>query len=223
MWVNIGPGNDGLLPDSTKPLPEPIVTYHQWGFMAFIWKLFHSKCPNHYCTVETFYSTIYYSKYFIELNFDKSTQYVALWTHKRHPIPRPFGRAMECLLWVFHWNWPCYKGFLLYNDFGNYNYEIIATSPRGQWVKPGSPGWLPRLAWWEVRSPVETHTSPLLLASGSESIPAKTGLFSRPTGARQGGRIWDPPAIGDGGRLHETTTMNVEDILTGAWDTLIIW
>ena len=51
-------------------------------------------------TVETLYSTIYYSKYFIELNFDKSTQNVALWTHKRHPIPRPFGRAMECLLWV---------------------------------------------------------------------------------------------------------------------------
>ena len=51
-------------------------------------------------TVETLYSTIHYSKYFIELNFDKSTQYVALWTHKRHSIPRPFGRAMECLLWV---------------------------------------------------------------------------------------------------------------------------
>ena len=51
-------------------------------------------------TVETLYSTIYYSKYFIELNIDKSTLYVALWTHKRHPIPRPFGRAMECLLWV---------------------------------------------------------------------------------------------------------------------------
>ena len=29
-------------------------------------------------TVETLYSTIYYSKYFIELNFDKSTHYVAL-------------------------------------------------------------------------------------------------------------------------------------------------
>ena len=51
-------------------------------------------------TVETLYSTIYYDKYFIELNFDKFTQYVALWTHKRHSIPRPFGRAMECLLWV---------------------------------------------------------------------------------------------------------------------------
>ena len=29
-------------------------------------------------TVETLYSTIYYSKYFMELNFDKSTHYVAL-------------------------------------------------------------------------------------------------------------------------------------------------
>ena len=51
-------------------------------------------------TVETLYSTIYHSKYFIELNIDKFTQYVALWTHKRHPIPRPFERAMERLLWV---------------------------------------------------------------------------------------------------------------------------
>ena len=51
-------------------------------------------------TVETLYSTIYHSKYFIELNTDKSTQYGALWTQKRHYIPRPFGRAMECLLWL---------------------------------------------------------------------------------------------------------------------------
>ena len=27
-WVNIGSGN-GLVPDSTKPLPEPILTNHQ--------------------------------------------------------------------------------------------------------------------------------------------------------------------------------------------------
>ena len=44
-------------------------------------------------TVETLYSTIYYSKYFIELNIDKSTQYVTLWTHKRHPIPRHSTRV----------------------------------------------------------------------------------------------------------------------------------
>ena len=29
-WVNISLGN-GLLPDGTKPLPEPMLTEHQWG------------------------------------------------------------------------------------------------------------------------------------------------------------------------------------------------
>ena len=28
IWVNIGSGN-GLLPDGTKPLPEPMLSYHQ--------------------------------------------------------------------------------------------------------------------------------------------------------------------------------------------------
>ena len=34
-WVNIGSGN-GLLPDGTKPLPEPMLTYHQLSPLAFI-------------------------------------------------------------------------------------------------------------------------------------------------------------------------------------------
>ena len=37
IWVNIGSGN-GLLPDGTKPLPEPMLTYHQSGQVAFIFK-----------------------------------------------------------------------------------------------------------------------------------------------------------------------------------------
>ena len=73
---------------------------HSPGLVALGLSETVKKSMHHINTVETLYSTIYYSKYFIELNFDKSTQYVALWTHKRHPIPRPFGRAMECLLWV---------------------------------------------------------------------------------------------------------------------------
>ena len=28
FYVNIGSGN-GLLPDGTKPLPEPVLTYHE--------------------------------------------------------------------------------------------------------------------------------------------------------------------------------------------------
>ena len=35
-WLNTGSG-DGLLPDGTKPLPEPMLTCHKWGLMAFIW------------------------------------------------------------------------------------------------------------------------------------------------------------------------------------------
>ena len=35
IWVNIGSGN-GLLPDHTKPLPEPMLTDHQWGPETFI-------------------------------------------------------------------------------------------------------------------------------------------------------------------------------------------
>ena len=65
-------------------------------------------------TVETLYSTIYYSKYFIELNFDKSTQYLALWTHKRHPYLALSGELWSVFYEYFNRNWSCYKGFLLY-------------------------------------------------------------------------------------------------------------
>ena len=42
-YGNVGSGN-GLLPDGTNPLPEPVLTNHQWGLMAFIWGQFHRKC-----------------------------------------------------------------------------------------------------------------------------------------------------------------------------------
>ena len=44
VWVNIGSGN-GLLPDGTKPLPEPMLTSHSWGSMAFTWEQFQSEHP----------------------------------------------------------------------------------------------------------------------------------------------------------------------------------
>ena len=40
----IGSGND-LLPDGPKPLPEPMLTYHQWGLVAFIWGQFRKTQP----------------------------------------------------------------------------------------------------------------------------------------------------------------------------------
>ena len=39
ILVNNGSGN-GLLPDGTKPLPEPMFTYHEYGPVAFIWGQF---------------------------------------------------------------------------------------------------------------------------------------------------------------------------------------
>ena len=41
--VNIGSGN-GLLAESTKSLPEPTLTNHKWGLLAFTWEKFHIKC-----------------------------------------------------------------------------------------------------------------------------------------------------------------------------------
>ena len=41
--INNGSGN-GVLPNGTKPLPEPILTFHQWGPVALIWNWFQRKC-----------------------------------------------------------------------------------------------------------------------------------------------------------------------------------
>ena len=46
IWVNIGSGN-GLLPDVTKPLPEPMLTYHHWSPVTSISGQFHERCINH--------------------------------------------------------------------------------------------------------------------------------------------------------------------------------
>ena len=40
--VNIGSDN-GLLSDGTKPLPEPILIYHQWSPLAFTWWQFQKE------------------------------------------------------------------------------------------------------------------------------------------------------------------------------------
>ena len=44
IWVSIGLGND-LLPDGTKPLPEPMSTDHRWSAVTFILGQFHMRLP----------------------------------------------------------------------------------------------------------------------------------------------------------------------------------
>ena len=46
IWFNIGSGND-LLPDGTKPLPEPMLTCHQSGPVPFFWGQFHKRYLSH--------------------------------------------------------------------------------------------------------------------------------------------------------------------------------
>ena len=41
-----GSGN-GLVPDGSKPLPEPMLTDHQWSSVTFISGQFHKRCLNH--------------------------------------------------------------------------------------------------------------------------------------------------------------------------------
>ena len=50
IWINFGSGN-GLLPDGTKPLPEPLLTYHQVfcgihmrEFSPEMFNLIHNMC-----------------------------------------------------------------------------------------------------------------------------------------------------------------------------------
>ena len=44
--VYFDPSN-GLLPDSTKPLPEPTLTNHHWGLVSFTWGQFCRKRWNY--------------------------------------------------------------------------------------------------------------------------------------------------------------------------------
>ena len=49
-YVNIGLGqhwfSNGLVPDGTKPLPEPMMTYHQWGTVTITGGQFHKIPPS---------------------------------------------------------------------------------------------------------------------------------------------------------------------------------
>ena len=44
--VNIGSDN-GLLPDGTKPLSEPMLTYHHRYYMALTWEQLQKMCLIH--------------------------------------------------------------------------------------------------------------------------------------------------------------------------------
>ena len=70
---NIGSGN-GLLPDSTKPLPEPMLTYSQWGRMALTWDQFHRQ-----------FSRFQFVKWVSKIHFQNSTSPRGEWVNILRP------------------------------------------------------------------------------------------------------------------------------------------
>ena len=66
-------------------------------------------------TVETLYSTIYYSKYFIELNMISLHNKLPFELTKDTPYLALSGELCSVFYEYFNRNWSCYKGFLLYN------------------------------------------------------------------------------------------------------------
>ena len=50
----------GLNPLNTKPLPEPMLTSHQWSLVAFIWKQFHRKCSRYLSLIWVWKLLIWY-------------------------------------------------------------------------------------------------------------------------------------------------------------------
>ena len=57
IWLIIVSGNS-LFPDGTKPLHEPVLTYHQRGLGAFTWGYYHRKYSGNQSLFENYSFTI---------------------------------------------------------------------------------------------------------------------------------------------------------------------
>ena len=70
---------------------------------------------------------------------------IRCWIHKRHPIPRPDGRVMGCLLWMCWENWPRYNGTALY-----YVEASTSSADTTQWDVRASLGTVMIELGWKV-------------------------------------------------------------------------
>ena len=73
---------------------------------------------------------------------------IRCWIHKRHPIPRPNGRAMRCLLWIF-----VIKLTALYR-----HRTVYVREPSHHWFRLSSakPFPEPKLNYWLSVGPLGT-------------------------------------------------------------------
>ena len=110
IWVSSSSGN-AFMPGSTKPLPESMLNNHQWGFVAFTWRLFHRKCST------SIWVNIVLGNGLLPGNTMPLPEPV-LTNHQWGPVAFTWGQ--------FHRNW---------YEFENYYFKNRAASPRSYWVK----------------------------------------------------------------------------------------
>ena len=74
IWINIGSGN-GLSPEGIKQLPEPMVTYHKYDPVAFIWEQIHDRYLYHQFLISL-------SKLFVKISLKSPrVQWINYWDH----------------------------------------------------------------------------------------------------------------------------------------------
>ena len=82
-------------------------------------------------TIQTPHNMVYFTMIFHTIYNEKCRIQIRPWTHKKHCLPRPHRRAMECHLWLF-WRkltmlygcWPIY-----------YTYQQAQCLPQGCYLK----------------------------------------------------------------------------------------
>ena len=75
----------------------------QWFNFLPVHPPFMQKLPEHAFSVQSSAVITRFNivRYYINKYRNWSRIWIRRWIHKRHPIPRPNGRAMGCLLWIF--------------------------------------------------------------------------------------------------------------------------
>ena len=97
-WINI-------LPDSTKPLPEPILTCHHWGPVTFIWGKFRKRYHGHQNLLENFL-------FKISINRSIMDSYKVSLGHIFKKWPKLQTRSSEITSWDEHGMWFMGVGFV---------------------------------------------------------------------------------------------------------------
>ena len=117
----------------------------------------------------------YFFFQYVDVTFSMTVTSVTQWAQKRHSIPRPRGRAMECLLWLFwrktlifvvksfdyiymaiqHKNWHQVLDFMcvcLYSYCVSKSSEQCKLGPVTWWILLVQLSWGPikskQLIWW---------------------------------------------------------------------------